>query len=69
MAEVVRRGRLRWFGHVEHKSGDDWVSPYQPVEMCMVVAGVRCVGRGRKTWTECVKDDIIWMSCVCILNG
>ena len=21
--EVVRRGRLRWFGHVEHKSGDD----------------------------------------------
>ena len=23
--EVVRRGRLRWFGHVERKSGDDWV--------------------------------------------
>ena len=23
----------------------------------MVVAGVRCVGRGRKTWRECVKDD------------
>ena len=21
--EVVRRGRLRWFGHVECKSGDD----------------------------------------------
>ena len=26
MAEVVRHGRLRWFGHVECKSGDDWVS-------------------------------------------
>ena len=26
MAEVVRRGRLRWFEHVERKSGDDWVS-------------------------------------------
>ena len=26
VAEVVRRGRLRWFGHVEPKSGDDWVS-------------------------------------------
>ena len=26
VAEVVKRGRLRWFGHVERKSGDDWVS-------------------------------------------
>ena len=24
----------------------------------MVVAGVRCAGRGRKTWRECVKDDM-----------
>ena len=23
---MVRRGRLRWFGHVERKNGDDWVS-------------------------------------------
>ena len=23
---VVRRGRLRWFGHVERKEDDDWVS-------------------------------------------
>ena len=46
MAEVVRRGRLRWFGHVEPKSG-------------VVVAGMRCVCRGRKTtWRECVKDDM-----------
>ena len=35
VAEVVRRGRLRWFGHVEHKSGDDWVSVCRNV----VVAG------------------------------
>ena len=33
--EVVRRGRLRWFGHVERKSGDDWVSTCRNV----VVAG------------------------------
>ena len=26
VAEVVRRGRLRWLGQVECKSGDDWVS-------------------------------------------
>ena len=24
----------------------------------VVVAGVRCAGRGRKTWRECVKDDM-----------
>ena len=52
--EVVRRGRLRWFGHVERKSGDDWVSACRNV----VVAGVRCAGRGKKTWYECVKDDM-----------
>ena len=46
VAKVVRRGRLRWFGHVERKNGDDWVSACRNV----VVAGVRCVGRGRKTW-------------------
>ena len=41
VAEVVRRGRLRWFGYVERKSGDDWVTACRDV----VVAGVRCVGR------------------------
>ena len=24
----------------------------------VVAAGVRCAGRGRKTWRECVKDDM-----------
>ena len=55
VAEVVRQGRLRWFGHAERKSGDDWVSACRNV----VVAGVRCAGRGRKKWRECVKDDMI----------
>ena len=39
---------------MERKSGDDWVSACRNV----VVAGVRCAGRGRKTWYECVKDDM-----------
>ena len=53
VAKVVRHGRLRWFGHVECKNGDDWVSACRNV----VVAGVRSVGRDRKTWRECVKED------------
>ena len=52
---MVRRGRLMWFGHVERKSGDNWVSACRNG----VVAGVRCAGRGRKTWRECVKDDTL----------
>ena len=48
----VRHGRLRWFR--ERKNGDDWVSACRNV----VVAGVRCAGRGRKTR----------MSLVCTLN-
>ena len=26
VSDVVRRGSLRWFGHVERKQPDDWVS-------------------------------------------
>src|SRR2546425_12874515 len=51
---VVRRGRLRWFGHVERKEAGDWVSKCRNLEM---VGGVR-KGRPRKTWMECVKEDM-----------
>ena len=50
VADVVRRGRLRWFGHLERRSVDDWVSACRKVE----VAGARCKRRNRKTWRECV---------------
>ncbi|HXJ94687.1 MAG TPA: reverse transcriptase domain-containing protein [Terriglobia bacterium] len=54
VTEVVRRGRLRWFGHVERKADDDWVRACQRIE----VEGKRCRGRGRKTWRECVVEDL-----------
>ena len=35
---MVSPGRLRWFGHLEHKSVEDWVSACRNVK----VAGVQC---------------------------
>ena len=54
VAKVVRRDRLRWFGHLERKSGDDWVLGCRNVE----VVGEMSKGRGRKTWREYVNDDM-----------
>src|SRR6266516_5039740 len=51
---VVSRGRLRWFGHVECKEADDWVSKCRKLE---VVGGIR-KGRSRKTWIEGVTTDM-----------
>ena len=42
VSDLVRQGRLRWFGHVERKDADDWVSACRN----MAVSGER--GRGRK---------------------
>ena len=44
IADVARRGRLRWFGHLECKGVYDWALVCRNV----VVAGLRRVGRGRK---------------------
>ena len=54
VSEVVRRSRLRWFGHVERKSGDDWVATCRDLE----VEGVKGRGRGIKTWMQCVNEDM-----------
>ena len=50
----VRRCRLRWFGHVKRKSDDDWVSKCRR----LIVEGQRGRDRGRKTWMECVVEDM-----------
>ena len=41
-AEVVRRGRLRWFGHVERNNGDDWVSACRNVMMTIYTYNELC---------------------------
>ena len=45
VTEIVRRGRLRWFGHVERKADNDWVKKCTKVEVVEKVGK----GRGRKT--------------------
>ena len=52
--EIISRGRLRWFGHVERKEDNDWVKACQN----FVVPGKVGVGRKRRTWKECVKKDM-----------
>ena len=52
--EIVRQGRLRWFGHLERKGNDDWVSACRNY----VVPGPKSKGRSRKTWDECVRYDL-----------
>ena len=56
ISALVRRGRLRWFEHVEHKEPDDWVSAC----ISMVVESVNGRGRGRprKTWRQCADEDM-----------
>src|SRR5664279_444840 len=55
VSDVVRHGRLRWFGHLERNSPNDWVSACRDLE----VDGVKRKGRSRKTWGECVRNDMV----------
>jgi len=55
VVDVMKRGRLLWFGHVERKPREDWV------KMCrdlVVVVGAQGKGRGKKTWQECANEDM-----------
>ena len=51
---IVRRSRLRWFGHVERLDADNWVSSCRDLN----IVGVRKPGRGKKTWFQCVREDM-----------
>jgi len=51
---MIKKSRLRWFGHVERKDDNDWV---KRCIMCEV-EGIRPRGRPKKTWWDCVKNDM-----------
>ena len=54
VSDLVRRSRLWWFGHVVRKDDQQWV------KKCMdfKVDGSAGMGRPRKSWLECVNNDM-----------
>ena len=48
---IIRRSRLRWFGHVERSEG--WINRVRK----MKVVSNKGPGRPKKTWKECVQND------------
>ena len=53
IALVLQQNRLRWYGHVLRKDGDDWVKKCMEYE----VQGPRPRGRPKRTWREVVRED------------
>ena len=54
ISDVVRRGRLRWLGHVLWKDDGNWVKIITSYE----VDGDRGRGRPRMLWRQVVEDDM-----------
>ena len=54
ISSTVTRSRLRWYGHVQRKDDMDWVKRCTEYE----VTGNVGRGRSRKTWKECVENDL-----------
>ena len=51
---MIKRSRLRWFGHAERKDDNDWVKRCITCE----VKGIRQRGRPKKIWWDFVKNDM-----------
>ena len=52
--EVMRCGRLRWFGHVQRRDADNVTFRV----MNLAIPGTRRRGRPKKTWYQQIKDDM-----------
>ena len=51
---VMRRGRLRWFGHVERMEDDKWLKRVRNMD----VEGVVAAGRPKMTWDRVIQNDL-----------
>jgi len=50
---VIQQHRLRWYGHVLRKDGNDWVKKCMDFE----VEAVRPKSKPKKTWSEVTEKD------------
>jgi len=51
---MIKKSRFRRFGQDEQKDDNDWVKRCRTWE----VEGIRQRGRLKKTWWDCVKNDM-----------
>ena len=59
---LIEKGRLKSFGHCKHEDYADWVK----CGMRMETEGTRQRGNLRKSWCDCVKED---MKCLGLSQG
>ena len=51
---VLRRNRLRWFGHVERREKGNVLRSSEGVNVC----GAKPRGRPKNTWMKTIEDDL-----------
>ena len=62
MIDLLRRRRLSWYGHVKRREDDHASVLRSALEMEM--DGVRLRGRSRKTWKQCVAENMRAMNII-----
>jgi len=55
VSEVVEKNRLRWFGHVERKDVEDWVSRCRKLELWVIEVWVGLENHGNSVSIEIKK--------------
>ena len=54
ITEVIRMGRLRWFGHMRRREESSWVRRCMDME----IEGRNPKGRPKLTWRQVVRQDL-----------
>ena len=58
---VIRRNRLRWYGHTARMNDSEWPKAIQSI----FVDGKAPRGRPRKRWVDCINADMKQLNLKC----